>query len=125
MQNRKLSALLKPLLIISFLISTSCAQVKIKNSQFCGDLGEDGAHCNKTLTVEPKDFPKAEWDAMRFGWICQPPQAFADQKTALQALCKRNNCSYEDQQAMDNFFLKVDEMNRLSKKYQKNSSETE
>lgn len=96
--------------MISLLILiTSCTQVQIKDEQFCGDLGYQGAHCNNTLTDHPVDLNKSQWDILRYGWICEDADAFTDWKTIIQQLCDKHpsDCDYE---ALNSLFKKVEEI---------------
>lgn len=87
---------------------SSCATVKIKNAEFCGDLGEDGAACYETLTTNHRDIPKDKWDAERFGQICTKAPVFADWKAAIEKLCSvSKRCTYEQKKQIQRFFLNL------------------
>jgi len=95
-------------LVFSFALVSACARVQIKDSQWCGDLGSQGAACFHTLTQGEEDIPKAIWDLKRFGQVCTPATTFADWKQAIEELCSySNDCDYEVQQHMDEFFDRV------------------
>jgi hypothetical protein len=96
--------------ILVFLLLSGCAQVAIKNEEFCGDLGSQGASCFFTLSSQTEDIPKAIWDIDRFGMICEEADVFADWKTYIEQLCTiSHDCSFETQQQITSFFKRVDE----------------
>ncbi len=74
----------------------SCGKVEIKDSEWCGDLGEYGATCYKMLSQKKRELDKLSWDEERFGMICGKAEAFSDLKQAIEKLCYKNkNCEYE------------------------------
>jgi len=74
--------------------------VEIKDGEWCGDMGEDGAACFHTLSPDQRDIPKPEWDKERFGMICTRAENFANWKASILKLCekKKNRCSFEFKQ---------------------------
>lgn len=104
---RRLKIKLNLILISSSILISSCSSVHIKDNEFCGDLGPDGAHCNHTLSTQPRDIPKPEWDKLRFGWICTNSEGFENWKTAIETLCRKNGCTYEEKKNVTKFFKKM------------------
>jgi hypothetical protein len=75
---------------------SSCARVPIKNSEWCGDLGAEGASCFNTLNDNSRDISKEEWDKERVGKLCTSPETFADLQAAILKLCKASGrCVYD------------------------------
>ena len=90
--------LLRIVLLLSFLLSTSCAQIEIVDAEVCGDLGKWGASCHNTLSDNERELMKDDWDKERFGMLCTKAENFTNWKTAIQAMCanKKNNCIFID-----------------------------
>lgn len=87
---------MKNLKILSLLILVSCSSVRIKDSEWCGDLGEYGASCSTIFSERQRELDKVSWDEERFGMICGKAEAFGDLKSAIQKLCYKNKkCEYE------------------------------
>jgi len=97
--------------LMLLLILASCGHVTIYDKQVCGDLGEDGAHCNHTLVSKPEDFDKATWDIMRVGWMCVDPTGFNDTETALDQLCTTTKkCTYKQRKAIEEVKARIHEI---------------
>lgn len=78
------------------LLSSCLTSVKIKDSEWCGDMGSEGASCFTTISGQSRDIPLREWEEDRFGMICGSPEAFLDWRTAIEKLCNKNKkCLYE------------------------------
>ena len=78
------------------LLTTSCAGLKISDTEWCGDEGPIGASCFHTNTTATRDVSKTEWDLERFGMICGKASAFAELKDDLLKLCNETrSCTYE------------------------------
>jgi hypothetical protein len=92
------------------LLLLSCSQVKIKDSEWCGDAGPYGASCFKTLSDNSRDIEKEEWDKERFGMICTKAENFAEWKIAILKLCKMagRRCKYDVKQKVIRFNEKVE-----------------
>lgn len=87
---------MKNLKILFLLILVSCETAKVKNSEWCGDLGPYGATCFKIISEEKRELDKLSWDEERFGMICGKAEAFANLKEVIQKLCYKNKkCEYE------------------------------
>lgn len=87
----------------------SCAKVEIKDAEFCGDMGDDGAVCYHTLTTESREIDKVNWDVERFGQICTSAQTFAEWKATIEKLCSASKrCTYEEQQMIEQFYRNMD-----------------
>jgi hypothetical protein len=103
--------MLKKILLLILFFICSCGQVTVYDKIVCGDLGEDGAHCNHTLKQEPADYDKATWDSMRIGWMCVDPTGFNDTETALDQLCTTTNrCTYKQRQAIEEVKARIREI---------------
>ena len=88
---------------------SSCAKVEIHDSEWCGDLGDEGAVCYHTLTPETREIPKADWDVERFGQLCTSAQSFAEWKETIAKLCSASKrCSYEQKEMIFQFFRNLD-----------------
>lgn len=97
--------------ILSVFLLSSCAKVQISDSEWCGDLGEDGASCFNTLSDKQRDIAKKEWDKERLGMICSKAETFADWQATILKLCKASKrCSYQGKQIIFNFMENVNEI---------------
>jgi hypothetical protein len=95
-------------LLFVFLLN-SCAKVPIKNSEWCGDLGSEGASCFNTLNDNSRDISKEEWDQERIGMICTKPQTFQELQSAILKLCKASKrCTYENKKIIFNFIKNIE-----------------
>ena len=105
LQNiKRLFATLSALIVLS-----SCAKITIKDSEWCGDVGSDGAACFYTMADKQRMLTKPEWDAERFGMICTKSENFKDWKAALEKLCHMTKrCDEEDIRQANQFFSKVE-----------------
>jgi len=84
------------ILFLLILVSSCGHKVEIKDNEWCGDLGEYGATCNRMLSDRQRELTKEEWDLERPGMICGKPEAFANLKEVIQKLCVKNKkCEYE------------------------------
>lgn len=84
---------LRPLFLLTLV---SCGSIKIKDNEWCGDLGQYGATCFTMLSNQKRELDKVSWDDERFGMICGKAEAFANLKAAIQKLCHKNKkCKYE------------------------------
>ncbi len=114
MRLAKLSENIETILLALFigmgvLILSACAQVPIKDFEGCGDMGDSGAACFHSLTLESRDIPKPAWDKERFGQICLKAQAIADLKSEIEKLCSiTDRCTKEEKQEIADFFSRVD-----------------
>ena len=87
---------------------SACADVQVKDHEFCADMGADGATCAHTLTSATRDIDKANWDQLRFGMICESSDSFADWKAVIEQLCSvSGRCTYEEKQWAQIFFLRI------------------
>lgn len=97
------------LFALGLLLLSGCASVQIPDTEWCGDMGSEGAACFHTLTDESRDIPKPEWDNERFGQVCTTPNDFASIKSALEKLCSMagKRCRYYVKQAIRNLEAKM------------------
>jgi hypothetical protein len=96
------------LVILSVFALSACARVHIRDGEWCGDMGDVGASCFHTLTDATRDLDKPSWDAERFGMLCTKAENFAELKKAVLKLCKLSrDCTFDDVQAVQNFFDKA------------------
>lgn len=95
--------------VFGLLLLSGCATVKIPNTEWCGDMGSEGAACFHTLSDDARDIPKAEWDAERFGQVCTTTNDFAAIQSALEKLCSMagKRCTYYVKQALRSLEAKV------------------
>ncbi len=101
--------------ILFVFLFVSCAKVPIKDSEWCGDIGEDGAACFNTLSDKSRDISKKDWDKERFGMICTKPQTFSDWEASIIKLCKvSKRCTFESKKIIIKFMRNVEEINQLS-----------
>lgn len=83
----------------------SCGQVRIKNQEWCGDMGDLGATCFNTLNSKKRTIEKPQWDEERFGMICGTPAVFADNKRTILQLCQAyKKCVYDSQENVVYFY---------------------
>lgn len=92
----------KNLFVFGLLLLSGCASVRIPDTEWCGDMGKEGAACFHTLTDDERDIPKAEWDDYRFGQVCTTNNNFAAIISALEKLCSKagKRCTYYTKQAI-------------------------
>ncbi len=92
------------LFALSLLLLSGCAHVAIPNTEWCGDMGSEGASCFHTLTDDARDLTKEQWDTERFGQVCTTLNDFAAMKTSLEQLCSMagRRCSYYARKALRN-----------------------
>lgn len=91
--------------ILSVCLLVSCARVQVKNTEWCTDLGNSGAHCFNTLSTDSREVPKKEWDAERFGMLCTSSDDFYEWKAIILKLCQyaRDRCTYEDRMRIQTY----------------------
>jgi hypothetical protein len=107
------------LLILSVLIFSACGRVQIKNSEWCGDMGELGASCFNTLSSESRDIPKDRWDQERFGQVCTKGESFTDLKSALEKLCfMTKRCTQAQKKIIEELGMKIDKFNKETNDYE-------
>lgn len=74
---------------------TSCGTVKIRDSEWCGNLPGGGAACFHTLNGVSRDVSAEAWDRERVGRVCTDAATFADWKALLEQLCSvSKRCDY-------------------------------
>jgi hypothetical protein len=77
--------------------TVSCARVKVTDTEWCGDMGESGAHCVRTLSKKERSVSKEVWDEARVGQVCTTSEAFAEWKANQLKLCSGlGRCDYEE-----------------------------
>jgi hypothetical protein len=105
----KQSKKLRNVFVILFVsLLSSCARIPVKDSEWCGDLGSEGASCFNTLSDNQRDIPKDKWDEERVGMICTKSQTFADWQATILKLCKASKrCTFEDKKIIINFMENV------------------
>jgi hypothetical protein len=113
-QNRNTRNVLRILSVLSLsLLISSCGQVVIKNSEWCGDMGELGASCFNTLNDDSRDLEKEAWDAERFGQVCTQPENFAAIKTTIEKLCYKNKkCTYQQKKILKRLGRNLEKFNK-------------
>lgn len=104
----------RALLVLSTCVLTaSCAHIKIDNAEFCTDLGDTGAVCNKTLSHEPRDLSKQQWDQERFGQMCTSIDTVENWRAAILKACTKIKCTYDDKKALHNMEQKLIIQNKI------------
>lgn len=82
--------------LIALFTVVGCLSVTIPDSEWCGDLGQDGAACFHTLSVAERDIAKPSWDVEREGMICTQSATFASWKGIIEKLChESSDCDYQ------------------------------
>ena len=109
MQKKNFKASLRTLLLLALI--SSCAKVKISDSEFCGDMGQEGATCFRTISGQLREVSPSEWESERFGQICTRPETFAEWKAAILKLCKMTKrCTFEVKSKVKSFGHNVDKI---------------
>lgn len=107
--------------ILLLLSLSSCARVPIKNTEWCGDMGPNGAQCFHTLSDESRTLSATEWENERFGMICATSKDFGEFKKVITNLCRiSKRCTYEMKQKINTFFTRVDEYEKKIGIYEEN-----
>lgn len=76
----------------------SCARplanipVPIKDMVLFVDKGDAGAVSFNFLTPGENHYSKSDWDSLRFGMVCESPEAFGNIKAELEKLCSEVKC---------------------------------
>jgi len=90
--------------------ANSCTRVTIQDGEWCGDIGDLGAHCAHMISPAERDLNKQQWDDLRFGQVCAASSVYVNLKTVLEQLCANtNDCTYEQVQAIQQFGSRLDE----------------
>lgn len=95
----KLLTMLKIAYVILFVsLLSSCSTVEVKDTEWCSDLGIQGAYCFNTLSTDSREVAKEEWDKERVGMLCTSSDDFAEWKAVILKLCRYagRRCTYED-----------------------------
>lgn len=114
------------LIVIVSLFLLSCKTLKLPvdifDKEVCGDLGPAGAHCNHTLTEQPRDLNLEDWDKLRYeqGWLCMHPDAFADTEASLEEVCRRVECDYKTKDLLKKLKKQVNSINKIVKESKEN-----
>ena len=89
------------LLLLFVTLLSSCAKVPIRNHEWCGDFGDDGASCFNTQNDNSRDLTKEEWDKERFSMLCTSPTNFAEIQAAILKLCTATKrCTYDSKKKL-------------------------
>lgn len=81
-------------ILMMLFVGTSCARVKILDSEWCGDKGSFGARCTYLKADKRRNLTKVEWDKARTGMICTDARTFTSWKVALKQLCDSHKGCY-------------------------------
>lgn len=116
---KKPSRNIKSVLPLLFVLTlSSCGRIKLKNSEWCGDMGELGASCFKTHSDESRDLSKEQWDQERFGQVCTQAENFTNMKTAIQKLCYlTKKCTFEEKKILKELESKIETFNKGANDY--------
>lgn len=100
-------------LSLALLTLSGCANVRIPDTEWCGDMGSEGAACFHTLSDDARDLPKAEWDAERFGQVCTTTNNFSAIISSVEQLCSMagRRCSYSTRKAIKKMTLNLQRLN--------------
>ena len=81
----------KLLQILFILNLPNCTSVEIIDSEWCGDLGKEGALCTYTFSEVKADreLGYVEWEKERYGMVCTNPESFSNWKRSLLKLCEK------------------------------------
>lgn len=93
MRNRML------LIVLASLFAASCS-ITLPDTEFCADLGSEGAACFHTFSETERLVPQPEWDNERFGMICTQSASFAQWKATIEKLCRDTRCSKKEREAI-------------------------
>jgi hypothetical protein len=108
---------------ITILLLASCGRVKINDSEFCGDMGSEGATCFNLLSDKKREIKKEQWDEERFGMICSDSEAFLNLKTAIQKLCYvSKRCYYDNAKKIIKFEENIIDFEKIIKTESKNET---
>lgn len=122
--------MLQGLLGASFILTaapllSSCTGIVVKDSEWCGSLGSQGAACFHTLTTTEERLSLQAW-AERWDDLSNPqgPQlcttaaTFADLKAVIEKLCsdRQGMCTYDQKEQLYQLTKKMDKALELSKK---------
>lgn len=92
--------------------------MKIKNAEWCGDMGDLGASCFMTHSQDSRDLSKEDWDKERFGQLCTSADTFANIKTAIQKLCyQTKKCTIEQKKLIKELETKIETFNKGANDY--------
>lgn len=104
---------LKLVCVILLVLSPSCAKMKIKDAEWCADMGSLGATCVNTLSEGSRDIEKAKWDEERFGQVCTQPENFAEWKATILKFCSKYRvCSYEFKKKLESVDQKLEALKK-------------
>lgn len=82
--------------LFTLIALTGCKSVSIPDTEWCGDMGPDGAVCVHTLKPDTRDVSKEAWDIEREGMLCTQSSSFAVWKIIIEKLCyETKDCNYE------------------------------
>lgn len=93
---------LKSAFVILFVsLLNSCANIKISDSEWCGDLGAEGASCFHTLSDKQRNLNRPSWEEERVGMVCTSPKTFSDWQSTIMKLCiASKRCKFEKNKAV-------------------------
>ena len=93
---KELLVLLGITLVVGLFALTGCKSVMIPDTEWCGDMGPDGATCVHTLSSATRDIAKPQWDIEREGMLCTQSSSFAAWKVIIEQLChESSDCNYQ------------------------------
>lgn len=83
--------------LIGSCTSIEIFKVKVPNTEWCGDMGSEGAYCFNTLFPLEREISKEDWDKERLGMLCTTADSFSEMKKAILKLCRTNKrCKFEE-----------------------------
>lgn len=107
--------------LIFLLFLTGCAGVTIKDSEWCGSLGSQGASCFHTLTTDSEQLTLQQWaerwDNLLDPQVCSVVETFVDIKGDVEKLCSDENiCTYDMTEKVNALSTKLDKITTAAKK---------
>lgn len=113
----KKKSLKQSFVILLGLTLSACAGVKVKDAEFCADMGPLGASCFHSLSEGERDIPYDVWRKLEvgkdhaFGMICTQPENYKEWKSTVLKFCSRYRgvCRYEFLKKLDDIEKKLDE----------------
>lgn len=105
---------MKTLILLIFLGACS-SSLTVYDKEVCVDLDKDGAHCHNTYVSKSRDIPKPQWDIERVGQLCMGPTAYSDTEKALDEVCVKLKCTYEQHQILEQIKMNMRDLSVIAK----------
>lgn len=118
MRRKSLKTLLGIWLVLTL---SNCAQVKIKDAEWCGPYPDkSGASCFNTLSDDSRDLDASQWDATLYSvdqpMVCTSSDSLANWKAAILKFCSKSKlCTFEFKKKVSEFRTEAPHANPRSK----------